>query len=107
MTTISTEQYKNRAKEAIKDDVLQAALSGIQNRLGPATAAMYKNLPEGDELRYKAHEIRLFALDNLDMLLEQLAKKIRQRGGHVFFARDEKEAVAYCLEITRRRKVKV
>ncbi|MBT4090645.1 MAG: iron-sulfur cluster-binding protein, partial [Deltaproteobacteria bacterium] len=81
MTTISTEHYKNKAKEAIKDDVLQSALAGLQNRLGPATAAMYKNLPEGDELRYKAHEVRMFALDNLDMLLEQLAQKIRQRGG--------------------------
>ncbi|MBT3226552.1 MAG: iron-sulfur cluster-binding protein [Deltaproteobacteria bacterium] len=107
MTTISTEHYKNKAKEAIKDDVLQSALAGLQNRLGPATAAMYKNLPEGDELRYKAHEVRMFALDNLDMLLEQLAQKIRQRGGNVFFARDQKEAVNYCLEITRRRKAKL
>ena len=58
MAEINTESYKQNAAKAIEDQVLQNALSNVQNRLGPATAQAYKNLPEGLGLRQKAHEIR-------------------------------------------------
>ncbi len=103
---ITTEKYRSKAKKALKDQVLQRALGGLQERLGPATAAAYRNLPEGLELRHRAHDIRMEAIENLDTLLETLAENIRRNKGIVYFAQDRQEAVDYCLKIAHRHKVK-
>ncbi len=107
MSEIKTEFYKQNAAKAIKDPVLQHALFDVQNRLGPATALAYKNLPEGMALRQKAHEIRQFAINHLDILLETLVQKIRDRGGKVYFAKDAADATAYCLKIAKENQVKM
>ena len=76
----------------MNNPVLQHALADLQNRFGRGTALAYQRLPEGPDLRLKAHEIREHAIANLDVLLETLANNIRKNGGHVFFAGDAKEA---------------
>jgi L-lactate dehydrogenase complex protein LldF len=88
------------------DPTLQRALSGFQHRMGPATAEMYRILPEGPGLRDLAHEIRMEGIENLDILLETLADNIRKNGGRVFFAKTAGEAVDYCLDLARRHGVK-
>ena len=107
MAEVTTEKYKAQAKIAIKDQILQGALFGIQERLGKGTAAAYRNLPEGPELRFVAHDMRVNAIENLDILLETLAKNVRNNGGHVFFAETGQEAVDYCLDVARRHKVRL
>ena len=107
MAKIKTEYYRQNAAKAIHDPILQNALSNVQNRLGPATALCYQNLPEGMELRTRAHKIREFAVNHLDILLPALAQKIRDRGGKVFFARDAEAATAYCLEVARENRIKM
>ncbi len=107
MLEIDTESYKQNAIKALSDEVLQNALSNVQNRLGPATAKMYKDLPEGSELRQKGHEIREYAINNLDILLETLSTKIQSRGGIVFFAKDAKDATDYCLSIAQENQVEM
>ncbi|MCD4718496.1 MAG: iron-sulfur cluster-binding protein [Desulfobacula sp.] len=107
MVEIDTESYTQNAVKAINDSVLQNALKSVQNRLGPATAQTYKDLPEGPELRQKGHEIREFAINNLDVLLESLAGKIQSSGGKVFFAKDAKDATGYCLDVAKKNKVKM
>ena len=95
------------AKKALDNPVLQSALADLQNRFGRATALAYQQLPEGPDLRLKAHEIRQNAIANLDVLLETLADNIRKNGGHVFFAGDAKEAANYCLDTARRHGAKL
>ncbi|MBU1343605.1 MAG: iron-sulfur cluster-binding protein [Proteobacteria bacterium] len=107
MTQINTQFYKKQAQKAICNTVLQQALLDLQNRLGPATKAAYNSLAEGPALRKTAHDIRMHALENLDILLETLAQKIRQQGGHVFFAKDGETATNYCLEVARNLNVKM
>jgi len=107
MKHIATEDYKTQAKTAVRNRVLQGALAGLQERLGKGTALAYQNLPEGPDLRYKAHDIRMHAIHNLDILLKQLTEKIRQRGGHVFFAESGPAAAAYCLNVARKHDVKL
>ncbi|BBO70636.1 iron-sulfur cluster-binding protein [Desulfosarcina alkanivorans] len=97
--------YPVSAQAAIKDPVLQAALANLQQRLGQGAAAGYQRFPEGPELRLKGHDIRLNAIDNLDILLEALADKIGQNGGHVHFAPDAQAAVDHCIAIARRHDV--
>lgn len=107
MPDISTENYVEEARRGIADPVLQRSLTSLQERFGRGTAAAYLQLPEGPELRLKAHEIRERAIENLDVLLGTLAAKIRRNGGHVFFAATAKDAVGYCLEVARRNQVRL
>lgn len=94
--------YKAAAKAAINNPVLQKSLANLQDRLGKGAAQGYRDLPEGPDLRLKAHDLRMKAIENLDVLLIALTDKIREHGGHVHFARNAESAVNHCLEIARR-----
>jgi L-lactate dehydrogenase complex protein LldF len=107
MPDISTEKYVAEAKRGLANAVLQKALVGLQDRFGRGTADAYRRLPEGPDLRLKAHEIREAAIVNLDVLLEILATRIRANRGHVYFAETAREAVDYCLSVARRRNVRL
>jgi L-lactate dehydrogenase complex protein LldF len=107
MAEIRTQFYTSEASKAIKDQVLQRALADFQQRLSTGTAAAYLNLPEGPELRIKAHDLRMRAVENLDVLLETLADNVRRNGGQVYFAEDGPSAVGICLDIARRHRVKL
>jgi len=107
MTRLTAENYRDEAIKGINDPVLQKALAALQVRFGRGTAEAYRNLPEGPGLRRKAHEIRMKAVENLDILLERLSEKIRSRGGHVFFAEDADAAVKYCLDTARKHNVRL
>jgi L-lactate dehydrogenase complex protein LldF len=106
MVEIRTEYYKEEAQKAQGDAVLQRALAGAQDRIGRGTAVAYRNFPEGPNLRLRGYEIRKRAVENLDVLLETLAEKVRGRGGHLFFAKDGRAAVDYCRRIARERGVR-
>ncbi len=106
MAEIRTEHYKSEARKAIQDRTLQDALADVQERLGKGTARAYRELPEGPGLRLKAHDIRMQAVENLDILLETLADNVRKNGGEVIFAQDAAAAVNECLEIARRHEVR-
>jgi L-lactate dehydrogenase complex protein LldF len=107
MSEITTENYIEEAKRGIANPVLQKALTGLQDRFGRGTAEAYRRLPEGPDLRLKAHAIREKAIANLDVLLETLANRIRANGGQVFFAATAREAVDYCLAVARRNHVRL
>lgn len=106
MSRITSDQYKPKARKAIADPVLQSALASLQSRLGPATKNLYKNLPEGPELRKKAHQYRRKAVDNLDLMLKTLATNIRAHGGQVHFAATAEEAVTICVQIATENQVR-
>ncbi len=84
MTPFTTEKYIERSRKALADSRLQGALSSVQSRLGPATQRMYGRQPEGPGIRQQAHAIRRRAIDNLDLLLEELADRVTENGGQVF-----------------------
>ena len=98
--------YIDEARKAISNPVLQAALANLQERLGKGAAAAYRNLPEGPELRLKAHELRMQGINNLDVLLETLAVQVEKNGGRVIFAEDAAAAVATCRDIARKHGVR-
>jgi L-lactate dehydrogenase complex protein LldF len=106
MSHITTERYKTEARKAIKDRVLQSALASVQDRLGKGTAKAYRELPEGPGLRRAAHDMRMQAVENLDILLETLAENIGKNGGRVIFADDARAAVTACIDIARKHEVK-
>ncbi len=100
------EAYTSSARKALRDRVLQNALADFQDRLGKGTAKAYRELPEGLGLRQTAHDIRMQAVENLDILLETLVANLLNNGGEVIFAEDANAAVSACLDIARRHDVK-
>ena len=106
MTEIKTEKYVEASGEGMQDRVLQKALADLQQRFGRGAAEAYRRLPEGPDLRKLAHQIRQRSIDHLDVLLEKLADKVRENGGHVFFAETAQDAVDYCLEVARQNNVR-
>ena len=103
----TTQDYRPESLRGIRNRVLQEALTNLQNRFGRGTAEAYRRLPEGPDLRLKGHDIRKESIENLDILLEMLADKIRARGGHVHFAADAGAAVRYCLDVAEKNKVRL
>ena len=59
MSAITTVDYITEAKKALNNPILQSALADLQERFGRGTALAYRNLPEGPDLRLKAHDIRI------------------------------------------------
>ncbi len=107
MSEIITADYIAEAKRALNNPTLQSALADLQGRFGRGTALAYRDLPEGPDLRLKAHDIRLKTIENLDVVLETLVENVRKNGGHVFFAHDAHAALDYCLATARRHKAKL
>ena len=101
MVNITTEKYTSKAIEGIGNPVLQKALMNLQDRFGKGTARAYRQLPEGPDLRLKAHDIRMESINNLDILLDRLTTTITANGGHVFFAHDAAAAVGYIRQVAR------
>ncbi len=107
MSEITTADYIAEAKKALRNPILQDALADLQTRFGRGTAIAYQNLPEGPDLRLKAHDIRAETIENLDVVLETLAKNVRKNGGIVFFADNADAALDYCLAVARHHGVKL
>jgi L-lactate dehydrogenase complex protein LldF len=103
---IRTEQYVHEAALGIRNPVLQISLAGLQERLGKGDLAAYQSLPEGPDLRYVAHDMRMSNICHLDIFLETLTDRIQEQGGHVFFASDAKAAVQYCIDVAARNDVR-
>lgn len=106
MVDIATESYRSRAVEGIANPVLQKALVNLQDRFGKGTAEAYRRLPEGPDLRLKAHDIRMESIENLDILLDRLTATIEQNGGQVFFAYDAAAAAGYIRRLARKKAVR-
>ncbi|MFN8470870.1 MAG: LutB/LldF family L-lactate oxidation iron-sulfur protein [Anaerolineae bacterium] len=52
-------------------------------------------------LRQAGHDLRMHAIDNLDLYLEQVEQRVTEAGGHVHWARDAAEAQQIVLDIAR------
>ncbi len=63
-------------------------------------------MPQWEELRQAASNIRLHTLENLDFYLEKLENNVRAAGGQVHWAADAAQARATVLEIAKEHNVK-
>jgi L-lactate dehydrogenase complex protein LldF len=60
-----------------------------------------QDVPEWEDLRDRAHQIKEDAIKQLDSYLETLEKNVIANGGKVFWARDGAEASDYILEVAK------
>src|SRR5512143_2052095 len=64
-------------------------------------------LPQWEQLRQAASDIRLHSLTNMDYYLEKLEARVTEAGGIVHWARDAEEARRIVLDIARQHDVKL
>ena len=102
MHVATSPAFKDNAHLALADAGLQKALA----RSGPSfiarRAAAVAGLPEFEELRNAARDIKNHALANLDFYLEEYETNVKASGGHVHWCTDAAAARAAVLSICQR-----
>jgi L-lactate dehydrogenase complex protein LldF len=94
-------QFKENAAKALADEQLQRALGNVKRGFIDKRQAAIDKLPEFEELRDSARDIKNHTLEHLDLYLERYEEKVTATGGHVHFARTAEEARDIILTICR------
>jgi L-lactate dehydrogenase complex protein LldF len=91
-TSSTSSAFKQNAHEALRNEQLQSSLRQVESRFISARAAAAARLPEFEDLRDAAKEIKDHTLANLDLYLETFEAKVIEAGGKVHFAQTAEEA---------------
>lgn len=98
----TTRRFAANSKAALADRDLQAAMAvakpGFTTKRAKARAA----LPEFDDLRDAAREVKDHVLAHLDVYLERYEAEVRRSGGQVHWAETAADARRIVLDICRR-----
>ena len=84
--------FKQRARVALQDVPLQRALAKAKGGFIEKRSEAVATLPEFEELRAAAREIKEHTLAHLDHYLERFESRVIASGGHVHWARTPEEA---------------
>ncbi|MGH6949206.1 MAG: lactate utilization protein B, partial [Kiloniellales bacterium] len=98
----TSRDFPSKAKTALADPQLQRALRHIKTGFIDKRATAVARLPEFDELRDAARDIKDHTLANLDYYLECYEEKVIASGGEVHWCETEADARNVALEICRR-----
>ena len=92
-------------KQTLDDPRLQLAIYTASGRLMDhrAHAIAGDVLPEYQELRTQANQIKKHTIENLDYYLEQLEANVVAHGGKVIFCRDGEEVADFVLGLAKER----
>jgi len=97
--------YSEEAKKGIASPRLQASLHNLQHRFGKGAMDLWANM-EDQDMRRRVKKSRMKNLAHLDIVLDELAEKVRARGGNIYFAKTAQDAIDYTLAVARKNKVK-
>ena len=100
-------RFREIARGKLGDARIQGALDEATDRLMTNRLAAWADLPGVEELRQRAHEIRMEVVDDLDGHVARFTAALEARGGHVYFARTAEEASAYVADVCRKRGAKL
>jgi L-lactate dehydrogenase complex protein LldF len=94
-------EFKRNAARALADGQLQKALGNVKQGFIDKRQKAIEKLPEFEDLRDSARDIKNHTLEHLDLYLEAYEDKVKASGGHVHFARNAEEARDVILAICR------
>jgi L-lactate dehydrogenase complex protein LldF len=94
-------EFKRNAARALADGQLQKALGNVKQGFIDKRQKATEKLPEFEDLRDSARDIKNHTLEHLDLYLEAYEDKVKASGGHVHFARNAEEARDVILGICR------
>jgi L-lactate dehydrogenase complex protein LldF len=95
------DRFRQIARAKLADAHAQTVLDRATTRHYDRRVAAWKTIPNIEDLRERAHEIRMRTIDDLDRYLGQFTQALERRGGRVHFAHSSDEAVATVVEICR------
>ncbi len=97
------ERFRVIARGALARGHTQEALAAATDRLRDNRVEAWAAVPAVEELRDRAHEIRMRVIDDLEGHLAEFTRNVERLGGHVHRAANATEAQAYVVEVCRRR----
>ena len=98
---IKTPEFKASSRIALEDVSLQKALGNLRNGFPQKRAAAVARMPEFEQLRDQARDLKNHTIEHLDLYLEQFETNVVKNGGQVHWARDGQEAKDAILSICR------
>lgn len=101
MNVSTTRNFKANAAEQLANETLRAALTKSKGHFTDSRAIAAENLPEFENLRDQARDIKDHTIENLDFYLEAYEAKVKESGGHVHWARTAEDARKIVLEICK------
>ncbi|MBU1564865.1 MAG: iron-sulfur cluster-binding protein [Proteobacteria bacterium] len=104
MSATTPSNYRTAATAGIASPRLQKSLHGLQNRFGKGAMEIWATMTD-QEMRRRVKDARMNTFAHLDIILAELAKNVRTRGGQVHFAATAQDAIAYTLAVAKRHKV--
>lgn len=104
-SNVTFHDFRAKAKNAIADPHLQAALSAATGNFKAGRLVRLAELPDPDALRDQLKAIRSATLASLPDYLEQFEQNAQAAGAHVYWARDGEEAKQIVIEIARQHDV--
>lgn len=103
---IGQDEFHGRVETGLQNSFMRNAVVSAQERLKNAKKVAEEELGDWEEWRNLSEEIRQHTLENLDYYLEQLAEKVTNQGGNVFFAETAEEANEYITTIVKKKQAK-
>ncbi len=99
MTQLNPRDFKKKIAGALKDENLQKALKKVEHKFVDGRKKAFEPLPEFEDLRDQAVEIKNHTLDHLDAYLAKFIEAVEAQGGHVHLCNNAEEARAAVLKI--------
>src|SRR5215472_13782245 len=92
-------------KQTIADPRLQLAIYSATNRLMMHRAGAVRSdlMPDYQELRNQAHEIKRHTLDHLDAYLELFERNVEAHGGKLVYCSDSRDVADFVLGLAKQR----
>jgi L-lactate dehydrogenase complex protein LldF len=104
--TPTTPAFKANARAALANPNLQAALRGSRGGFVDKRAKARDALPEFDDLRDRARDLKNHVLAHLDVYLEAYESQVIASGGQVHWAETAEDAQRIVLDICRKARAK-
>lgn len=99
--------FKTRIKECIDNQFKVHAIQRAQDVFGDKREKLVAAVPEWQDFRQHAAELRDHVLANLDYYVNQFVENAEKAGAHIHFAEDGVEASKIALEILRQKEAKM
>src|SRR5512146_1634282 len=96
---VTSHDFKAKAKKGIGDPDLQQAMRMMATGFPGRRREAVERLPEFDQLRDVARDIKNHVLENLDHYLERFEAKVIERGGKVHWCQTPRQARETILAI--------
>ena len=98
----TTRQFKSNVKKAMANENVQAAMRATGTGFVGKRAAAKAGVPEFDEIRDAARDLKNHVLGHLDLYLERYEQKVTAAGGHVHWAETAEDMQKIVLDICRK-----